>query len=228
MVHLLHQMSSGLWAEWKDMRFSSSLSTLYNHILILHMTGSRMQGGPLKTSICHQAGFVGYVSSLGARELDFDKSNLELSSLGVCELNRTDALVCLPSSLETKILPSWFWQLNGINNVSPCAGRQVCGAPAEQELGSNFKRMGRDVYVPDLIAASDCMLGRFFFWYKIVDNELLGLLLWVLVHLSVLSVTNWVLRLLQGKLVTELSVRRWLVKHLLCLCDVTISMKSHS
>ncbi|KAG0616552.1 hypothetical protein M758_5G124600 [Ceratodon purpureus] len=36
----------------------------------------------------------------------------------------------------------------------------VCGAPAEQQLGSNFKRMDRDAYVPDLIAASDCMVGK--------------------------------------------------------------------
>ncbi|CAM6123101.1 unnamed protein product [Calypogeia fissa] len=36
----------------------------------------------------------------------------------------------------------------------------VCGAPAEQQLGSNFVRMDRDVYTPDLIAASDCMLGK--------------------------------------------------------------------
>lgn len=36
----------------------------------------------------------------------------------------------------------------------------VCGAPAEQELGSNFTRLDRDIYVPDLIGASDCMLGK--------------------------------------------------------------------
>lgn len=37
---------------------------------------------------------------------------------------------------------------------------KVCAAPAEQELASNFVRMDRDVYTPDLIAASDCMLGK--------------------------------------------------------------------
>ncbi|KAL2652701.1 hypothetical protein R1flu_020829 [Riccia fluitans] len=36
----------------------------------------------------------------------------------------------------------------------------VCGAPQEQELSSSFIRMERDVYTPDLIAASDCMLGK--------------------------------------------------------------------
>ncbi|BBM97512.1 hypothetical protein Mp_1g06320 [Marchantia polymorpha subsp. ruderalis] len=36
----------------------------------------------------------------------------------------------------------------------------VCGAPDEQELGSRFMRMDRDAYTPDLIAASDCMLGK--------------------------------------------------------------------
>lgn len=38
-------------------------------------------------------------------------------------------------------------------------GWKVCGAPAEQGLASNFIRMQRDAYIPDLIAASDCMLG---------------------------------------------------------------------
>ncbi|KAH8932686.1 hypothetical protein BDL97_19G086800 [Sphagnum fallax] len=36
----------------------------------------------------------------------------------------------------------------------------VCGEPAEQQLASNFIRMDRDSYMPDLIAASDCMLAR--------------------------------------------------------------------
>ncbi|KAH8963425.1 hypothetical protein BDL97_04G009700 [Sphagnum fallax] len=36
----------------------------------------------------------------------------------------------------------------------------VCGEPAEQQLASNFIRMDRDSYMPDLIAASDCMLGK--------------------------------------------------------------------
>jgi L-arabinokinase len=36
----------------------------------------------------------------------------------------------------------------------------VCGAPAEQQLASNFIQMDRDSYMPDLIAASDCMLGK--------------------------------------------------------------------
>jgi hypothetical protein len=35
---------------------------------------------------------------------------------------------------------------------------KVCGEPAEQQLASNFIRMDRDSYMPDLIAASDCML----------------------------------------------------------------------
>ncbi|CAK9264970.1 unnamed protein product [Sphagnum jensenii] len=30
----------------------------------------------------------------------------------------------------------------------------------EQQLASNFIRMDRDSYMPDLIAASDCMLGK--------------------------------------------------------------------
>lgn len=38
------------------------------------------------------------------------------------------------------------------------AGSAGSGASAEQELGSNFRRMDRDSYVPDLLAASDCML----------------------------------------------------------------------
>ncbi|KAG8373922.1 hypothetical protein BUALT_Bualt11G0075600 [Buddleja alternifolia] len=36
----------------------------------------------------------------------------------------------------------------------------VCGASEEQELPENFMRLPKDVYTPDLIAASDCMLGK--------------------------------------------------------------------
>ncbi len=47
---------------------------------------------------------------------------------------------------------------------------KVCGAPAEQQLASNFIRMDRDSYMPDLIAASDCMLG---IYLDYVLNEVL-------------------------------------------------------
>ncbi|MCO5568614.1 hypothetical protein L7F22_022313 [Adiantum nelumboides] len=36
----------------------------------------------------------------------------------------------------------------------------VCAAPAGQTLPSNFKAVASDAYTPDLIAASDCMLGK--------------------------------------------------------------------
>lgn len=36
----------------------------------------------------------------------------------------------------------------------------VCGASENQELPPNFIRLAKDVYTPDLIAASDCMLGK--------------------------------------------------------------------
>ncbi|XP_052200216.1 L-arabinokinase-like [Diospyros lotus] len=36
----------------------------------------------------------------------------------------------------------------------------VCGASDRQELPSNFRKLPKDVYTPDLIAASDCMLGK--------------------------------------------------------------------
>ncbi|XP_026458266.1 L-arabinokinase-like [Papaver somniferum] len=36
----------------------------------------------------------------------------------------------------------------------------VCGASENQELPSNFIRLAKDVYTPDLMAASDCMLGK--------------------------------------------------------------------
>ncbi|KAK7845440.1 l-arabinokinase, partial [Quercus suber] len=35
----------------------------------------------------------------------------------------------------------------------------VCGASDNQELPPNFIKLAKDVYTPDLIAASDCMLG---------------------------------------------------------------------
>nr|CAD1825412.1 unnamed protein product [Ananas comosus var. bracteatus] len=36
----------------------------------------------------------------------------------------------------------------------------VCGASDKQELPPNFIKLAKDVYTPDLIAASDCMLGK--------------------------------------------------------------------
>ncbi|KAL2505942.1 L-arabinokinase [Abeliophyllum distichum] len=36
----------------------------------------------------------------------------------------------------------------------------VCGASEGQELPENFVKLPKDVYTPDLIAASDCMLGK--------------------------------------------------------------------
>ncbi|XP_030964614.1 L-arabinokinase-like [Quercus lobata] len=36
----------------------------------------------------------------------------------------------------------------------------VCGALDNQELPPNFIKLAKDVYTPDLIAASDCMLGK--------------------------------------------------------------------
>lgn len=36
----------------------------------------------------------------------------------------------------------------------------VCGASEKQELPPNFIRLAKDAYTPDLMAASDCMLGK--------------------------------------------------------------------
>ncbi|KAK9265993.1 hypothetical protein L1049_012493 [Liquidambar formosana] len=36
----------------------------------------------------------------------------------------------------------------------------VCGASDDEELPPNFIKLAKDVYTPDLIAASDCMLGK--------------------------------------------------------------------
>ncbi|XP_059645204.1 L-arabinokinase isoform X3 [Cornus florida] len=36
----------------------------------------------------------------------------------------------------------------------------VCGASTNQELPPNFLRLAKDVYTPDVMAASDCMLGK--------------------------------------------------------------------
>ncbi|KAK6152148.1 hypothetical protein DH2020_014783 [Rehmannia glutinosa] len=37
---------------------------------------------------------------------------------------------------------------------------EVCGASEGQELPENFMKLPKDVYTPDIIAASDCMLGK--------------------------------------------------------------------
>lgn len=36
---------------------------------------------------------------------------------------------------------------------------QVCGASDTEEVPPNFIKLAKDAYTPDLIAASDCMLG---------------------------------------------------------------------
>lgn len=36
---------------------------------------------------------------------------------------------------------------------------QVCGASDDQNLPPNFIKLAKAAYTPDLIAASDCMLG---------------------------------------------------------------------
>ncbi|KAK7260752.1 hypothetical protein RIF29_27049 [Crotalaria pallida] len=36
----------------------------------------------------------------------------------------------------------------------------VCGASENQDLPPNFKKLAKDAYTPDVIAASDCMLGK--------------------------------------------------------------------
>ena len=36
---------------------------------------------------------------------------------------------------------------------------QVCGASDTQDLPVNFKKLAKNAYTPDIIAASDCMLG---------------------------------------------------------------------
>ncbi|XP_061362544.1 L-arabinokinase-like [Gastrolobium bilobum] len=36
----------------------------------------------------------------------------------------------------------------------------VCGASDNQDLPPNFKKLAKDAYTPDIIAASDCMLGK--------------------------------------------------------------------
>ncbi|MCI45660.1 L-arabinokinase-like, partial [Trifolium medium] len=35
----------------------------------------------------------------------------------------------------------------------------VCGASDNEDLPPNFRKLARDAYTPDIIAACDCMLG---------------------------------------------------------------------
>jgi len=38
---------------------------------------------------------------------------------------------------------------------------QVCGASKSDDLPPNFIKLAKDAYTPDIIAASDCMLGQY-------------------------------------------------------------------
>lgn len=37
---------------------------------------------------------------------------------------------------------------------------KVCGASDNEKLPPNYVKLAKDVYTPDFIAASDCMLGN--------------------------------------------------------------------
>ncbi|KAJ0030989.1 hypothetical protein Pint_12656 [Pistacia integerrima] len=54
------------------------------------------------------------------------------------------------------------WKLKGEYLPSGwlCLVQFVCGASDTQELPPNFIKLPKDAYTPDLIAASDCMLGK--------------------------------------------------------------------
>ncbi|CAA0843080.1 L-arabinokinase [Striga hermonthica] len=54
-------------------------------------------------------------------------------------------------------LAEWKLQKGYLPNGWICL---VCGASGEQELPENFIKLPKDVYTPDIIAASDCMLGK--------------------------------------------------------------------
>ena len=38
---------------------------------------------------------------------------------------------------------------------------QVCGASDSANLPPNFRKLAKDAYTPDIIAACDCMLGQY-------------------------------------------------------------------
>lgn len=62
------------------------------------------------------------------------------------------------------LLYNFGGQLSGWNLKEDCLPSGwiclVCGASEDQELPGNFVRLPKDVYTPDVVAASDCMLGK--------------------------------------------------------------------
>lgn len=83
---------------------------------------------------------------------------------------------------------------------------QVCGAPDDQELPPNFMKLAKDVYTPDVMAASDCMLGE---------------LKYVFFSFSFLSHSPLLIRDMMSfheKSDIELVVKPWHTNYLLCLC----------
>jgi hypothetical protein len=92
-----------------------------------------------------------------------------LTCYAVCLERITQALISLGAGC--KMVPKggvYTTRLAVLGTLFPVL--LVCGAPAEQQLASNFIRMDRDSYMPDLIAASDCMLG---IYLDYVLNEVL-------------------------------------------------------
>ncbi|CAH2078916.1 unnamed protein product [Thlaspi arvense] len=50
----------------------------------------------------------------------------------------------------------------------------VCGASETQELPPNFVKLAKDAYTPDIIAASDCMLGQYYIAAHILQETAIG------------------------------------------------------
>lgn len=65
---------------------------------------------------------------------------------------------------------------------------QVCGASENVDLPPNFIKLAKDAYTPDIIAASDCMLGQ----YEICVTANLDLTRVVLIVLFCYFRKNWI------------------------------------
>jgi hypothetical protein len=52
---------------------------------------------------------------------------------------------------------------------------KVCGASDSQDLPPNFIKLAKDAYTPDVMAASDCMLGNM--WHYVLTADFISICL---------------------------------------------------
>ncbi|VAI43591.1 unnamed protein product [Triticum turgidum subsp. durum] len=83
----------------------------------------------------------------------------------------------------------------------------VCGASDTQELPPNYVKLAKDAYTPDLMAASDCMLGKI--GYGTVSEALAYKLPFVFVRRDYFNEEPFLRNMLEVKTSLSITLHKW-------------------